>query len=260
MVALDRCKAGHPGGEESLPAACSKDCPGQHTGQCGATLLTKEEGLHQCRRAPQVLAQSVWPAGNRYQDGPLAGAKNRLYQLRLVSGQAHVRDIATLARRAAAEHARPVPDRKQHHIRSFSLRDGGLQSGEVATSNFATLLVTDFCRRELPTQRRQQRLRFDAEIALEVGVLREHVVREGIAAEERLGIVCARPDHRDPLRRLEGKHSGPALQQDDAGFGNAAGNGPVGRGVQVDDVAQIVRAPIEIEQAQVEQEFITLRT
>ena len=102
-------------------------------------------------------------------DGPFAGAENRLDQLRWYPGWwcPQVRRPHPLPDVLPPTMLKRSPDCKQHHIwRGFSPATAA-SSPKVATSNFCNLAGNQL----LPLNSRSagwQRVRFDAEIALEV--------------------------------------------------------------------------------------------
>ena len=85
-VGLTAWMAGHP----DRQLAGGIDAARKHSGQCAATLLTWKKGLHDCRRAIQVLPKCVRPSGNCQQHRRPSSLQDRFDELRLVARQESV--------------------------------------------------------------------------------------------------------------------------------------------------------------------------
>jgi hypothetical protein len=128
----------------------------------------------------------------------------------------------------------PITHGEHYHIRRRGVGDGSRHAGQVSPADLAALLVMDLGVWELRPQHSQQRISRDANALIELRELRDHVIGKRVTAEERLRVIGARPDHRNPLRRLQGEQTGRIIQQHNAGLRHPSSDVTVSRGIQVD--------------------------
>jgi len=77
----------------------------------------------------------------------------------------------------------------------------------------------------------------------------QHVVGEGVAAEERLRVIRTRADKRDRCVGGQRKHALRFAEQDDGALGEPAGDVPIARRVEVDGPGRF-RSPVLVQEAQ----------
>jgi len=167
-------------------------------------------------------------SGPRGEDG--------LDQLALHARQGQVLDIAALAGGAVAEHAGPVADREHAQIRLPGHGHGQGDVLPVRSGDGAARLVADLAGGQLRLQGLAQRLCLDA--GAELGVTRQDVVREAVAAEEGMHVIGARADQRDGGRGPgQGQQPAGVVQEHDAALGELAGERAARGRVQVEVAA-----------------------
>ena len=190
-----RLSPGGPGERNGQPPG-GRGVPGQERGERGPALFAGEERLHDGRRAGGLVqrpADRVGASGEQHHHDRRSGRDDLLDEPALQPGQLEGVRVIAFADGAAAEEARAVADDHDGHVRGTREFDRGGDAGGIRALDRHAVGVHDIA--EPCRQRRADRR--DVEAHRELGVMREHVVRERVAAHERLGAVAVRPDDRD---------------------------------------------------------------
>ena len=160
----------------------------------GALFAGKERLNNRCTPLERPI-HHVRASGHEHENDGRAGGEDRLRELALHPGQLQRVGVASLTGGAASEQACPVAGHDDRDVGLAGGGHGGSEPGAIRVVDVAPLGVDDVARGELRRDRLEDAGHLDAERHIPVVV--GHVVRERVAAEERVGAVGVGADHRD---------------------------------------------------------------